>query len=338
MDASKISMGRKPQDNDNIYGLPNGAGTTAVEKEEQRRTLWLLFMADRNHAWPTGWPNALPETHFKVDIPIADSLLQMMKPEGQHKSFENTPFTGSLSRLITSLPSAEDSINIFHYICIAHVLLGRVSELIHSLHEAPDTPEYAEKCEELDSYVVKFRLSLPRQATSVLEASPADRGHVVWLQVILNTAAMLLNFRCVTGVQVANASSSQFLLAVIAARNTAQVVKDASRISIDLLMSSHIASSLYVAACVLVIQWRITGDATMKDDVDVFKLIFDRMNETFVYLGMKFKFALEHDLNRTRENLEEKRDRGIQGLLVDCSKWKHVKEAVLRSGISIDIT
>jgi hypothetical protein len=337
MDVKKTSMGRKPHDDQNIFGLPNCAGTTTIEKEEQRRTLWLLFMADRMHAWPTGWPNALPETHFKVDIPVADTLLQAMTSERRHWTFDNTPFTGNLSRLIASLPSAEDPINIFHYICVAHILLGRVSELIHSLHEAPDTPEYAQKCEELDAHVVKFRLSLPRQATSILEASAADRGHVVWLQIILNIAAMLLNFRCVTDVPVANASS-QFLLAVIAARNTAEIVKDASRISVDLLMSAHIASSLYVAACVLVIQWRITGDATLKDGVDVLRLTFDRMNDTFVYLGMKFKFALEHDLKRSREELIEKRDRGIQGLLVDCSKWKHVKEAVLRSGISIDIT
>jgi hypothetical protein len=330
-------MGRKPRDDENVFGLPSCAGRTVIEREEQRRTLWLLFMADRGHAWPTGWPNALPETHFKVDIPIADSLLQALDPEERNKPFKNAPFTGNLRRLITSLPSEEDPTNIFHYICVAHVLLGRISELIHSLHEAPDTPEYAAKCEELDAHVVNLRLSLPRQAKSILEASAADCGHVVWLQVMLNTAAMLLNFRCVTGVPVANASS-QFLLAVIAARNTAQVIRDTSRISIDVLMSSHIASSLYVAACVLVIQWRISGDATLKNDIDVLKLIFDRMNETFVYLGMKFKFALEHDLKRSREELKEKRDRGIQGLLVDCSKWKHVKEAVQRSGKSIDIT
>jgi hypothetical protein len=337
MDASKTSMGHKPQDDENVYGLPSCEGSNAIGKEEQRRTLWLLYMSDRNYAWPTGWPNALPETHFKVDIPVADSLFQMMSSEEQHRLAENTPFTGNISRLVTSLSAAEDPMNILHYICVIHVILGRVSDLIHSLHEAPDTPEYAEKCSELDSHVVKFRLSLPRPATSVLEAASSDRGHVVWLQVMLNTAAMLLNFRCVTGVPVANASS-QFLLAVAAARNTAQLVKDASRISIDLLMSAHIASSLYIAACVLVIQWRITGEATLKDDVDVFKLIFDRMNENFVYLGLKFKFALEHDMQRSRENLLEKRDRGIQGLLADCSKWKHVKDAVLRSGVSIEIT
>jgi hypothetical protein len=337
MDASKTSMGHKPQDNENVYDLPNCEGSAVIEKEEQRRTLWLLFMSDRNFAWPTGWPNALPETHFKVDIPVADSLFQTLPLESRQRAIENTPFTGNISRLVTSLSAAENPLNIFHYICVVHVILGRVSDLIHSLHEAPDTPEYAEKCSELDSHVVKFRLSLPRPATSVLEAASADRGHVVWLQVMLNMAAMLLNFRCVTGVPVANASS-QFLLAVAAARNTAQVIKDASRLSIDLLMSAHIASSLYVTACVLVIQWRITGDTTLKDDVDVFKLVFDRMNENFVYLGLKFKFALGYDMQRSRENLIEKRDRGIQGLLADCSKWKHVKDAVIRSGISIDIT
>jgi hypothetical protein len=339
MDTSNAqSMGIKPQewssDHERICCLDKDAGATAVEKEEYRRTLWLLFIQDRNHAWPTSWPHIVPETHFKIHIPIANSIFQAMDPRAQTTRYRNTPFTRNLGHLIANLSLDKEATNVFHYVCIAHVLLGRVAEVVHSLHDAL---EYVEECEELDSHIVKLRLSLPRQAISVLEAAPEDRAHVVWLQVILNTSAMLLNFRCAKG-DLATDISSQFLSAVVAAHNIAQVIKDASRVSIDLLLSPPIASGLYVAACILAIQWRTTEDSSCKDELDIFELVFDRMDEHFAFLGLKFKTALAHDLNRSRENLQELKDRGFKGLLADCTKWRHVKEEVQRRGLAIDIT
>jgi hypothetical protein len=321
-----------------VDGLEANKAATAVEREEQRRIMWLLFIIDRNHAWPTAWPNSILETHFKVDMPTADALFQKMGAATYSSPCDKIPFTRNLGSLITSSNSTKDPINVLHYVCIAHVLLGRVAEKVQSLHDAPDTPEYAEECEELDSYIIKFRLSIPRQAASLFEAQPADRGLVLWLQVMMNTSTILLNYRCSKDVPVADASS-RFIVAVAAARNTAQLVRDASRISIDLLISPHIASSLYVAALLLVIEWRTTGDPKLKDEIDLFALVFVRINEAFVYLGLKFSYALEHDLERSQgENLEELKDRGLRGLLADCSKWTHIKEKIVRDGIHIDIT
>lgn len=330
----------RDMDVDNHTNVPakDGKGLSALEKEEQRRTMWLLFIVDRYHSWPTGWPNALPETHFKVDMPVVDSVFQAMDPLTDHHMSANTPFTRKLSRLITSSNSANDPINVFCYICIAHVILGRVAELVHSLHESPNTPEYVEECEELDSHLVKLRLSIPRQASSVLEAQAPDRGFVVWLQVVLDTSAVLLNYRCAKNVPAADASS-RYLVAVAAARHTAQIVRGTSRVSIELLITPHIASSLYIAALVLVIQWRTTGDAKLKEEIDLIALVFDRMNEAFAYLGLKFKYALEHDLEKSRgKKLEELRELGLRGLLADCSKWSHIKDRLVKNGINIDIT
>jgi hypothetical protein len=319
------------------HGLDKSEGKTAVEREEYRRALWLLFMMDRMHAWPTGWPTAIPEIQFKVDIPIANSLFQALDPESETSPHENVPFSRNLTRLIASSSLTKDPLNTFHYIAIAHILLGRASELIHSLHVTPDTLEYAEECAELDGLMVRFRLSLPHQASSVLEAPQAERGHVVWLHVILNTTAIFLHYRCAENVPVSDVLS-QFTLAVVAARSIAQIIKDVSRISIDPLLSAHIGSSLYVAACVLVIQWRLAGDESLKEEIDLFGLVFERMNEVFTFLGMKFKFALEHDLKRSREDLMSLRERGFRGLLADCSKWDHVRREVERRGIDIDIS
>ncbi|KAH7076527.1 fungal-specific transcription factor domain-containing protein [Paraphoma chrysanthemicola] len=342
MDASNAaSLGMQPMDtaaiNPNHRSLWKPEGTTAVEKEERRRTLWLMFIMDRNMAWPTAWPNTVSELHFMVDMPVADKDFKMMEPALKTGLRENTPFTRKLERLIANSSIQKEPYNIFQYVCIIHVILGRVSEVVHSLHHAPDSTEYAADCAELDSSIVEFRLSLPRQATSVFDASPTDRAQVIWLQVMLNTCDMILNYRRLRGGADVDARAP-FILAVVAARNIAQIIRDASRLSPELLMSAHIGSSLYVAACILVIEWRMTGDDALREEIKLFEMVFDRMNKVFVFLGMKFKFALEYDIRKSKEDLRQLMIRGLRGLLADCSKWTHVKEEVQWRGILIDVT
>jgi hypothetical protein len=148
---------------------------------------------------------------------------------------------------------------------------------------------------------------------------------------------MLLHYRRLNGVTDVG-TPGPFILAVTAARNIAQIIRDTSRISSELILSAHIGSSLYVAACILVIEWRMTGDDALREEIELFELVFDRMNEVFIFLGMKFKFALEHDLRKSKEQLQQLRDCGLRGLLADCTQWTHVKEEVQRRGILIDLT
>lgn len=148
---------------------------------------------------------------------------------------------------------------------------------------------------------------------------------------------ILLHFRCIDNVA-PRSSSTHFTLAVTAARNIAQILKDASRVSTELLLSAHISSALYVAACVLVIQWRTTEDEPLKEEIDLFALVFDRMDELFSFLGLKFKLALEHDLKRSETYLATLKERGFRGLLADCSKWEFVKDEAARRGIAVDLS
>ena len=240
--------------------------------------------------------------------------------------FPSVPFVRNLNSLLSTSSLAASPLNTFHYLIIAHVLLGRITEQIHSLHQAPDSPEYAQECNNLDAYLAKFRLSLPRAMTSVLEASSEHRGHVLWLNITINTMAILLHYRCARLVD-EPVSHEQFMRATAAARNTAQMVKDTSLISIDLLLSAHVGSSLYIAACVLVIQWKLCNDDSVKADIDLFCLVFERFREKYARLGHKFKSALDYDLTRSTESISDLRERGFRGLLADCSKWRAVMGA-----------
>jgi hypothetical protein len=200
-----------------------------------------------------------------------------------------------------------------------------------SLHESPDTPEYAQQCDELDASLVKLRLSLPRSATSVLEAKPEDRGLVIWLNIVLNSMSILIHYRT-AGLSSTKSADDLFALSVSAAKSTTSVIRDAARISVSLLLSAHIAPSLYIASCVLVMHWRLTGDESCKEDIELFELVYERMNDVFSVMGLKFKIALKRDLERDREDMEKLRDLGFKGLLADCSKWGYVAEEVGRLG------
>ncbi|KAL5381438.1 hypothetical protein DPSP01_007152 [Paraphaeosphaeria sporulosa] len=298
-----------------FYNRVEWEGRTAIEEEECRRVLWILFFMDKNQSWPTGWPGAIDERQFKVDIPVADSVFQAMSLETNLDSVVNVPFTRSVNSLLTTASQARTPLNMFHYLIIA-------------------SPEYAEQCEELDTHVLKLRLSMPRAASSVLEAAPEDRGQVVWLDATLNTILLLLHYRAVPS------SNSQgikelFSKTVMAAKTTSQTIKNASRTSIDLLLNVHIASSLYMACCVLIIHHRLEDDDSLKNDIDFLELVFERMNDVFSVIGLKFSIALKRDRERSQEELLSLRERGYRGLLADCSKWGFVKDEVAKLGMTM---
>jgi hypothetical protein len=327
--AVALSLNRMDGNNQTFYIRIPQWPKTAVEKEEYRRTLWLLFMMDRSFSWPTGWPNAIDEKQFKIDIPITETLFQEMTSETSESAVENTPFTRSLDALISSSSTAAKPVNLFHYLAVAHVILGRLSDHIHSLHDSPGSPEYAQNAKELDTQLLKFRLSLPRLATSLVEASDDSRELVIWLNITLNTMAILLHHRC----EDEKETQEQFFRALIAAKNIVQIVKDTSRISIDLLLSAYAGSALYVAACILIIQWRVSGDESLKVDIDLLSCVFDRLKEVYPSVGLKYKLALEYNLNKAgEEQILLLKEQGFRGLLADCSKWKFVKDEMNRMG------
>lgn len=46
------------------------------EKEEQRRTMWTLFILDRGMSYPIGLPHAIDDRQFMANLPLDDSIFQ----------------------------------------------------------------------------------------------------------------------------------------------------------------------------------------------------------------------------------------------------------------------
>ncbi|KAF2013530.1 hypothetical protein BU24DRAFT_424533 [Aaosphaeria arxii CBS 175.79] len=332
-----LGFNRLDSTDDTVYGLPQKRPHSDLGKEELRRTLWLLFVVDRNFTWPVGWPHAMDERHIMVNIPIAEQLFQSLTAGSTLDPTMTVPFSRRLNTLILSRPKPAEPINVFHHLVIAHVLLGRITETMHSVHATPNSQEFAEECEELDSYLGKLWLSVPRAATSLLDVQTEDQSQSIWLSLTLNLMAIILHFRSARGAD-EEVATDQFARALLAAKNIVKTIKDASKISMDLVVSPHLGSTLYLAACVYIIQWRMTGDESLKDDIDLLDVVFDRYNETFVFTGHKFKIALEHDVQRSVEDIEKLKAAGLRGLLADCSKWGYVQDVVASKGISVNIT
>lgn len=82
-------------------------------------------------------------------------------------------------------------------------------------------------------------------------------------------------------------------------------------------------------------EWRLTDKPALREDVRVFEMLFDRMDQVFVFLGLKFKIALEHEMNRSKDEVRQLRKGGFKALLSDCSRWKHVKDEANRRGLDI---
>lgn len=87
-----------------------------------------------------------------------------------------------------------------------------------------------------------------------------------------------------------------------------------------------------LACCVLIIHRRLEDDDSLENNIDFLELVFERMNDVFSVIGLKFTLALKRDKERNREELLSLRERGYRGLLADCSKWAFVRDEVAKLG------
>lgn len=220
----------------------------------------------------------------------------------------------------------------FKYLIIAHNLLGRIVEHVFSLDDTLDAQDRAADSDRLEEYLVKLRLSMPPTATSILSAPPDIRKHVVWLNMVLNTTAILLHYKqpSQTTIPQPDSPNNPFKHVVIAAQNTIQLIKDSSLISVDILIFPHVAPLYYLSATVLAIEGRTRNYPSFQADMDLFCLVFERFKEHYPVVAVKYKAALEYDLTCSPENVAQHREAGYHGLLADCSKWNRLWQGFLQ--------
>ncbi|KAB2573390.1 F-actin capping protein beta subunit [Lasiodiplodia theobromae] len=291
----------------------------AREKEQRRRIFWTIFLLDRGTSFPCGLPYAIDDRQFLVNLPVRENIFAGTGPLNPEEA-GSVPFNHKLSSLISARPAQGDAAPIMHHLIKAYVIMGRIVEHTHSIH--PQQSDHS-RYNELDSALVRFRLSLPRCATELSRAAPCALKYVLWLGMILHANTVLLHFTPTNSStnEEDQDSSRAFEYCLAAARAIVQLVKDASRIATDTLANPHISPALYLASRILLIQWHRDKDPQLRDDIDLILLAFDRIADAFPVLAQKFTTRINSDVLLDAESIRALRAAGARGLLVQCSSW-----------------
>ncbi|KAM0622080.1 hypothetical protein ACHAPH_006270 [Verticillium nonalfalfae] len=321
------------------------------ELEERRRTMWTLFMLDRGMCFPIGMAHSIDERQLRVNLPMGEDTVQNSEAV---PSQSGVLFTPNFRKLLSLVGAQQTGPNVFHYLIISYVLLGRIVEHMYWPESDDDDEDDAQRHESmlgsLQEDLSQMRLMLPRSATDLANAAHSDFTYVVWLNVMMNVNTVFLFHRpptrrleqgshdedMVNGEDGSSRSAtSNWELCVAVARKTAMLIREASRVSTDLLMNPMIAAPTFTCARILVIEHLLSsaplnsgGGRVVRTssgfvaDLQVLLLMFDRLSESFSGVGAKFRSGVLYHLKQGPENAREIKAAGSKELLESCAKWR----------------
>ncbi|OJD28854.1 f-actin capping protein beta subunit [Diplodia corticola] len=310
----------------------------ALEKEEQRRTIWTLFLMDRGMAFPCGWPHAIDDRQFMVNLPVDEDVFQSADDKTPVLNNSTMPFTRNLRKLTTSTPT-EGSSTVYQTILKAYILLGRITEHVNSLEASSDPDGHFLEFQQLDTELSRFKLSLPRSTTTLRSSSVREATHIFWLNAIVGILVILLHHRPDTAASKPPQSSSAvntpvsetrnsidgFEYCVAATENLSRMIQDATKVSVDALINPHIGSSLYGCGRTLALHY-VAGGGTKSEEeirsgIDMYLLLFDRVADVYPTLGTKFRNGMRYTLAQAPQIIREMKADGARGMLSKCGDW-----------------
>lgn len=252
-------------------------------------------------------------------------------------STEDIQFSANLNKLLSLLQSQarRKSVNTLHYVLLAYMLLGRIVEHMFSPEYDQGDPELQSECHELQDSLSRVRLMLPRSATDFAAASHTDFRHVAWLRVMMSVNTVFLHHRPMQSHD-DGLDSGTWQQCLATARDTAQLIREASRISTDLFMNPWLAAPIFTCARILSIEYLSPsssesgessyGRAAIRTDLEVMLLIFDRLDEAFGGIMNKFRTGLLYHLHQDKQSIQGVKLNGSRGLLLSCGKWPTIKD------------
>jgi len=222
--------------------------------------------------------------------------------------------------------------NPLHYLILSYSLLGRISEHMYSPeYDEQDAPQRSER-ETLEQTLTKMRLALPRSATDFAAASSSELRYAVWLRISMDVHTIFLHHTPKNNLQNHDRDEchqDNWNRCVATARNTALLIREASRVSVDLLMNPLLAAPIFVCARILVIEYVLTShpppdpprrDSALRADLEAMVLALDRLKEAFNGVE-KFRVGLFFHLRHDPAALLTIKSEGSRGILRTCSKW-----------------
>ncbi|EGX93525.1 MFS transporter, putative [Cordyceps militaris CM01] len=307
-----------------------------VQREECRRVVWAFFILDRGLCYPIGMVHAVDERCLVVHFPMSEDCFQGLLAEQTAVDGPALMYTNDLDRLIARVREHgrhAGACTMLHYVLLAYVLLGRVTEQVYMQDADEERPAALDA---LIEQLVQIRLLLPGCASDVSLAKPGDVPYVVWLSAVLSVSTIFLHHRALRCDDDAAVVAAQWPHAVRAARNTVQLLRDASRAGpASSFMLAHTTAALFVSTRVLIMEYLCPGaghhhhqpsadarrDTALRSDLQVLAAFSMQAHSSLGLMGKRFLIGFKFHIRMREEDVRAGKDYGARGLLKRCGDW-----------------
>ncbi|KAK4648785.1 uncharacterized protein QC761_113830 [Podospora bellae-mahoneyi] len=215
-----------------------------TEREERRRTFWMVFCQDRYASIGTGWPMTIDEKDILTNLPSSDEAFEHSRPE-------QTP---SLANAMS--PQGAGKLTAFGGIVLLACLFGR--NLVH-LHR-PDADErdhdlngdFWKRHRQLDNILLNTSLCLPSQLKL---PNGLTNPNIVFMNMCIHTSTICLHqaaiFKADKNRLPNSVSSESKVRCITSANEIASIMRMISHLDLS-AMNPFISFCLYVSARVFV--------------------------------------------------------------------------------------
>lgn len=306
----------------NLLGLGTLPCRNWPEVEECRRSMWMLFILDRGMCFPIGLEHAIDDRRLCLNLPMADRDFQSRFPPEDHIPILYSPNFSQLTTVMYA-DSLKKSTNSLQHLVVGYILFGRITSLVFG--PEADSDIQSVDLQKLASYQSTLNLMLPLSATRLSAANYNDHPYVVWLNVLLNVSSVFLYHRPSSDGE--EGAEIHWVDCMAAARNTVTIIRDASRMSIELIINPHLATMFLTCARILIIEYLSPSvsqqckDPTLLEDIKILYYASEKLNGALQALGRKFRNGLMFYLQQNEQQVLEGKAGGAKDLLKSCDQW-----------------
>ncbi|KAK6541944.1 hypothetical protein TWF694_007716 [Orbilia ellipsospora] len=290
-------------------GHSGGGGNSENARaiEEMRRMMWALFLLDRCLSFLCGWPFAIDDRQFAVNLPTSDKTFQDSNPD-LLRDLTPQPFPVSIDKIIGPVDDC------YAHICYATVLLGRIVDYNNFPGADDDESEVRRQAfSKLEVALARLLLATPAQYTKITYLqSTQEQENTCWLICLLQTCSILLHHPTVrTAAQQddpprdGSNASPEFLRCLAGTKHIISAIKDLVTIANRSFLNPLAAPILFLSGRILIIHWLETKDPCTRSEIDLILLSLDKMKEFCEPLANKYKRLLLFDLSRPSTSIED---------------------------------
>ena len=284
-----------------------------IEQEERRKTVWCLFLLDRQLSSLSGQSLAIDDYRFAVKFPIDNRAFQNISRNGvsrlltSYTTFTNfskthstlpqaSPFTINLTQMFSSYFAEGDHVKSSHGLLLrTSVLLGRIVGLYSNLHRPIDSQEHKAEYSTIENATKFFNFAAFRDDERRENRESTEATIMLWANTQLRICEILL----------CHPDPSKFFQCVEAAKNSAKQFRSMAELCPQALQNPMLPQAIFLCCRCLIIDHGDNPSGRSRDDVDFFLTVLDRIGHTWPGITNKYRRAINQDLRRTADSLEQ---------------------------------